>query len=329
MPGQTSTIPVADADTTLQPSALDYWDSPTDAPTVSLSGFRLVQAATNARLRIDVPIGCILVTFRAIGNLPDQALPISVYVDGVWKQALTVPIGATTLSRLGIPLDGAHHTLELVLSFQQYNTQFAGIYDVRGVGIRVIPPAPVARRIVVYGDSIAGGALASPNTQLGWVPKLRAAVSYFIAQETWSGRRLYDDGGSGLGFASHTLLADRFANLLAAATTGDIYLAIGINDVLSGPLTSGQFQTEYSDLLDKIHTRSPSAHIYCQTMLITSSSEGTAPAYRTAIVNAAGGRGYASVIDGTTLCSVGNLADGIHPNNTGHAQIATALQAVL
>lgn len=317
----------------IRPLATDYWDSPTDATTVTIAGFSVVRAATNARLKINVPVGCTSVYVRAIGNMPDLALPIGFYVDGIWNQAMFVPVGETFLHILGIQFDGTHtHTLEIWLSFLQYASQELLIYDVSGRGIKIIQPSTVVRRIATYGDSIISGGLSTPNTQLGVIARLRASTAVSFAQYSSSGWRLYDDSGTGggqLGFANHTLLAERFANLLSGATIGDVYLAIGINDVLSGPYTSAQFGTSYSDLLDKIHTRLPSAKIYCQTMLITLSSEATAIPFRAAIATAVSGRAYCTLITGTTLVSVLNLADGVHPNTAGHAEYATNLQPIL
>ncbi len=319
------------AKTSLQPTATDYRDSPTDSSTVTIAGYSVVQGAVGARLRLSTPPGCYVLQFRAIGNNPAAAVPVGVYVDGVYKQSLYVPVGETILRGLDVILDGNRHIVELWLPYQQFTIADL-VYSVTGRGIQVISSAVVTRRIAIYGDSIPCGALSDPSIQLGWPYQLRQQSNVSFALETDGGRSLWDDSGSGAGqqgFANHTLLADRLANDLIDATIGDVYIEIGVNDVPGAHFTSVQFGSEYSDLLDKIHARIPSAIIYCQTMGITTTLEGSAPAYRAAIGTAVSGRSYCILIIGPNLYSVGNLADALHPNGIGHTQAATALFPLL
>jgi hypothetical protein len=78
----------------------------------------------------------------------------------------------------------------------------------------------------------------------------------------------------------------------------------------------------------------PAATIYAQTPLLRATetangSGSTTGNYRTAISNAATGKSYVTVVDGTAIMTIASVPDGVHPDTAGHALYATAVKAQL
>jgi lysophospholipase L1-like esterase len=182
-------------------------------------------------------------------------------------------------------------------------------------------------RLLVYGDSIIQGG-ATVNNGLGtWCYQLRDDIPVII--DGWSGRHLHDD-------AETEGQRTAYAAQIVIANPSSVWLAVGINDYVNSVWTPAAFGAAYADLLDKIHAALPSAEIYAQTML-DSTSEGvnglgyTLPNYRTVISDAQSSRSaWCALVDGTAMLDPGTgLLDSVHPNAVGHASCYTYAKTVL
>lgn len=179
-------------------------------------------------------------------------------------------------------------------------------------------------KIACFGDSTTHGYTVA-NTIETWPYLLGEAKT----------RQVYNLGnGSQLSSTSDGTEADGCG---AAAIT---YM-IGFNDFAAG-VTVATFQTNIEDWITAARTTHPSAHLYIISPLYTTqdetdygrtASDRPMSDYRAAVLaaEAAAGDGNTTYIDGLTLMtnSSDRLVDGIHPNSTGAAEIATALATAI
>lgn len=185
-----------------------------------------------------------------------------------------------------------------------------------------------ASRLVVYGDSIAvGDGAGTAVQQSAWPVQVRAAYDGSVALEAWGYRSLKED------YDTDPTFADLVSRLAQHSPTS-VWLAIGTNCYALNKWAAAALGAAYAVLLDKIHTELPDCAIYAQTPILrateTANSFGdTTGDYRTAIAGACSGRAWATLVDGTSFLTTDDLADGTHPNVTGHGKIATAVLAEL
>lgn len=114
---------------------------------------------------------------------------------------------------------------------------------------------------------------------------------------------------------------------IVAANPKYIWLAIGTNDYGLNAQSAAAFGAKYAQLLDALHSALPNIPIYAQTPLVRSNESAnnfgnTTGDYRTAIGTAVSGRGWATLVDGTTILTTNDLADGVHPHLAGHLKYA-------
>lgn len=180
-----------------------------------------------------------------------------------------------------------------------------------------IASARPTNKLLLLGDSITHGFYTSKVTA-SWAYLLCGLKSVQMISEGYSSLRTVGSYGT------------------SAATGSGAYavtVALGYND-FGAQTALATFQTAYQLILTNIRAALPSAKIYVITP-IYSTSTNTIPLsdYRTYIGNAvtAVGDGNTVLIDGLTLMTNNSnrLADGIHPNDTGSAEIATALAALI
>lgn len=180
-----------------------------------------------------------------------------------------------------------------------------------------IASARPTNKLLLLGDSITHGFYASKVTA-SWAYLLCGLKSVQMISEGYSSLRTVGSYGT------------------SAATGSGAYavtVALGYND-FGAQTALATFQTAYQLILTNIRAALPSAKIYVITP-IYSTSTNTIPLsdYRTYIGNAVTAVGDVNtvLIDGLTLMTNNSnrLADGIHPNDTGSAEIATALAAII
>lgn len=233
-----------------------------------------------------------------------------------------------------VNLPAGSKTIEIINGFQHEKITEGpkGTYAV-GVSFNAaftVVAGDASPRLLIYGDSIAVGAAATGLPLTAWPQIVRNTYADSVLVEAWSARQFWDD-------ANDATARTNFANLIAAQSPAEIWLAIGYNDralITSGAhwVNEAGFAAAYGDLLDKLNAALPTAVIYAQTPIITG-SEGVGDnihKVRSAIATAQSTRGaFCTLVDGTTLVSVGNLSDGVHPTTTGQAEYAASVKTVL
>jgi len=180
-----------------------------------------------------------------------------------------------------------------------------------------IASARPTNKLLLLGDSITHGFYASKVTA-SWAYLLCGLKSVQMISEGYGSLKTVGSYGT------------------SAATGSGAYavtVALGYND-FGAQTNLATFQTAYQLILTNIRAALPSAKIYVITP-IYSTNTNTIPlsSYRTYIGNAVTAVGDVNtvLIDGLTLMTNNSnrLLDGIHPNDTGSAEIATALAAII
>jgi lysophospholipase L1-like esterase len=200
-----------------------------------------------------------------------------------------------------------------------------------GVPARVPTHQLRPRRLYVYGDSILNGSLAT-TPSLGCVELVRSVFPGVITNNSTSGRPLY--------LVANTP-AKRAALLALVVANGatEMWIGLGINDyVLSGAdqrTSLAEFTSVYPLTLDALHAGLPDLRIYVQSPIIYDGVDPngigeTVQQYRDAAQAACVGRSWCTYVDGLPIMLVADLAvDNVHPINSGHAKLATAMLAAL
>jgi len=194
--------------------------------------------------------------------------------------------------------------------------ELVNIKVVAGSAVTIASARPT-NKLLLLGDSITHGYSASKVTA-SWAYLLCGLKSVQMISEGYGSLKTVGSYGT------------------SAATGSGAYavtVALGYND-FGAQTDLATFQTAYQLILTNIRAALPSAKIYVITP-IYSTSTNTIPlsSYRTYIGNAVTAVGDVNtvLIDGLTLMTNNSnrLLDGIHPNDTGSAEIATALAAII
>lgn len=284
------------------------------------NGARLVYSTTATNVSIE--------TYNNIYAISPNETKIGVRVDGA--DFATISPGALGRVVTSLDLPAGLKTVEFINGLQSKPSSLIGTFVTNlyfNAAITKINPVTTPK-IIVYGDSIAVGGNATNPALQGWVQLVRNAYSGAVQYEAWGYRSLSSDCSTA---ANRTT----FAALLASQSPTIIWIAIGTNDYGGSAWTAANFGAAYADMLDKIHTALPSAVIYAQTPLLRTTETANAVGstlgdYRTAIATAQSTRSdYCTLVDGTALLELTDLADGLHPTTAGHAKYATAVRAVL
>jgi len=321
----------------IYPTAAQWADSVANVA-VTIGSLSLNQPNSHARLIISVPSGTTqLVAW--IGNTLISGVfsfdgSVGVYVDGVYNTSWANPstLAASVVQPFYLTLDGSAHTVELWAGYQQLGSTpltFLGtqVYAVQGAGISLVTPPSAIRRTVFYGDSICEGGASSPNQRDCYLARLRgiAPAGMAISQEGAGARALWDDSGTGSGqqgFASQALLASRLVALVAGATTREVVMVIGYNDINGHRWANdGAFAAAWGTALDAIHSADSGVHIYGVSMIDAAIDFASVRTLMAA--EAATRTGFCTYVDGTTLMASSGLSgDGTHPTSNGHQALA-------
>ncbi len=319
-------------------TAADFSDSLNDV-VVEMNGFSTVRPNACSALRLSLTAGCselkLFVNCNLVGGYDST---VGVTIDGTYSGvACTQAVGLYCLTATIDP--STAHVVEITQGWLVGGTDGHFLYAVSAIGgsMAVLPNPSVARRLVVYGDSIAIGGCAEPMSQKGWLQLLRADYPGRIAMEGSGGWSLRADTQPAYSGRGVDAIAASIAGLCFDATTCDIWDEIGYNDwlIASAGWEPAVYTETLGELYDAIHALKPGSTIYCQTQ-ITSGDETatnalghTIEVYRAAKAAAATGRAWVQVVDGTAFVEAGDLVDGIHPGTAGHAKMATAIAGVL
>lgn len=245
-------------------------------------------------------------------------------MNGIFAQQLAVGTGAwqRTTQYLGAGaktvtvMNGPQQRVApgLVGSVQQ-GTWITKVSSNTDAVTQVIPST--TGRVLVIGDSIANGFLATTIMQQGWVNLLRSNVYPLSVCVIGSG---YEGI---LHTASDSTLRAATVAKIVALNPAKLYIALGVNDWQFAWETGPIFGTDYGQLLDDIHAALPSLAIWCQSPIVKT-DEAANPTYtlgdfRTQISTVCAARVWTTYLNGATIMTTAELADGLHPNTAGHA----------
>lgn len=177
---------------------------------------------------------------------------------------------------------------------------------------------------VIYGDSIAAGGNADVPGMRAWGTLLRRDRAIAFEASGW--RRLAD----------HTHCLDEVTARIARYQPTTVWLAVGVNDYQGpDPLIGDAFTQTYAQALDFLRQRLPHATVIAQSPLVKVGESApnavgmTLDDYRHATRLATVGRPWSHYIDGSTILTVTDLADGVHPHTAGMAKYAAFARKIL
>lgn len=248
------------------------------------------------------------------------------YVDGVYDSLLS--FSADGFERFDLSLGSAGITKRVKIVAGTQSTAgggtalglfVKGAYCDPSYTLSVVTPS-ASERIILYGDSITGGANATVPMRYGYGAVLRNDYGRQIAFCAWGYRTLHSDANSA------PLLAD-LVSRLTTISADTVLILIGTNDYALNACSAATFGGYYADLLDGIHAADSARRIICVTPLVRT-SEGansfgdTTGDYRTQISTVVAARAWAELVDGSVILTTGDLSDGVHPTDAGHAKLA-------
>lgn len=250
-------------------------------------------------------------SFASLGIRVDgvERNPMVFSSDGQSTSSISLPVGTKTVD---ITVGPQNRPGSIILG------TFLRALELLGVTSYSIVNPITADRLLIYGDSISSGFTDTANKgQQSWVSLLRNAGRKTMI-EAYGYRAVKDD-------AIDDPTRTAFISRIGTYAPNAIWLAIGTNDYGLNKWSAASFGTAYASLLDDLHTALPSSLIFCQTPLVRS-SEGangfgnTLTDYRSQITTVCAARPWATLIDGTAIIALSDLADGIHPSTAGHAK---------
>ena len=198
---------------------------------------------------------------------------------------------------------------------------------------KVLPVSLPTHRLVMVGDSITIG---DNGGTAGGDPLRDSALATLRRCGVW------ETAPVGRGYAGWKDWADEPRKLVEqiifaadASDTNVIWIALGTNDYGINLQIPSAVQTQVAVVLKMIRKALPNAIIYVQTPLIRSTETANAlgytlATYRTAISSGVTDSGVtATTVNGSTMLTVGDLQDGVHPSSLGHVKWAIAVQAAI
>jgi lysophospholipase L1-like esterase len=172
-----------------------------------------------------------------------------------------------------------------------------------------------SQKLLIYGDSIAGGgAIVSPPLN-AWTSLFRNNTNLDLTVYAYGWRNLqYDVANVGISTMTNNILK---------VSPNIIYLAIGTNDYGLNRQSANNFGIQYGQLIDSVHSSLPNATIYAQTPLNRSTETAntfgnTLQDYRDQIISVVVSRSYVKLVNGTQILSTSDMDDGLHPNFAGN-----------
>jgi len=228
-------------------------------------------------------------------------------------------------------LSAGNHTLRV--SYRVVAGSYHGDAVFQGLvldsGARTVAIAQPPKLVEFIGDSITVGTTSSKNalTAYGWLTGEKLGAAH--TQVAVGGACLVSAADGCIG------MADRFLRVNFGATdaywdfnryqASAVVINLGTNDTSHG-VSTATFQSTYTSLLRTIRAKYPNAAIFALQTFIKRYAAQTQAAVAT--VTAAGERNtYFVPTDG--WIPSGGLSDSVHPNDAGHAAIATRLAPII
>lgn len=281
-------------------------------PLVFNDAYEHCAPGSRVRFRSDAAALTVSLFFNNLNTLAAYNDVIQVYVDGVLNQEIDQTNNRTAYSysialSFGTP---GFRTIEVILPYGAGVDFVAVVQDPIYLLLPCLPRPAV--RMMCIGDSITHGFNAGGVGQ-SWPFLLARSKGWELVNMGYGSSR-----------TEHHMAGDN-----AGAIDPDvIVILLGYND-FGAQTPIATFKTYYGTLLDNL-LGATAAKIYAITPLWGSATNTiTLPQYRTAIgeVVAAKASSRVSVLDGLPLAtnSTTSFPDGIHPNDTGSAQVASSL----
>lgn len=191
-------------------------------------------------------------------------------------------------------------------------------------------PIASAKRLIIIGDSIAAGNLATNMLYQGWTSRVRQQYAGTTVVDAYGGRSFFTDGNT-------TALQKSFAQYIAHSKPSDVWVALGINDYVNAQWTAAAFGTAYAAWLDFLHTASPNTRVFCQSPIVKNGGVGangagsTLQQYRDQISTVATDPTrvawcyYDDGLGGFYPASGDISGDNIHPTTDGHGKYGQAV----
>lgn len=209
----------------------------------------------------------------------------------------------------------AYRTIEVVCPYCA-SVDFTGV-DIESTAVITSAAARPSTRLACGGDSITHG-FTTTDESVAWHYLLGVSKGWETVNLGYGGRQCTATDGTAL------------ANLSPNVAT---YL-MGYND-FNYQNALATFKANYKSFINNFRAVSPSVKLYCITPLWTSTVKAIPiDSYRQQIRDALTelGNPLNVLVEGTTL-TVGGAgsfnADGIHPNDTGAAKIASSLSSLI
>lgn len=189
-------------------------------------------------------------------------------------------------------------------------------------------------RIMPLGDSITRGLTGDPTREgyRGPLFDLFGSANQdidFIGQ--FSGGNFPDPQHQGVSGRTATELDSLASGIANQFRPEVVLLMIGTNDVLREPSAASTVPNEIVSIINKFHAVDPDTFVLVAELPVLSASTGADVPARLAATNAAIGNavlglesaGRAVSFVDTSSITLADLTDGIHPNPTGYAKLAS------
>jgi lysophospholipase L1-like esterase len=283
-------------------------------PTNDGQGLEWVNPGARVRFNTDAVHSIVRLRYTNLSR-PDLFQGVgAVLVDGALYQQFN---GSAAVVDVAVALTFGSvvmRTVEVVMPYGA-SVDFLGLSLPTGA---LVAPAPVrsAVRYVAGGDSITHGYYTSAEVH-SWSWKLGKAKGWQCINHGYGGRQCVAADGT----------------TLAGLAPSVVSYLIGYND-FGAQLPLATFKANYTAFVNAFRAGAPAVKLYCITPIYTTSvSPLTIEQYRQQIRDAltALANPLNVLVEGLTLMTntADRLLDGIHPNDTGAAEIATNLAAVI
>jgi lysophospholipase L1-like esterase len=250
---------------------------------------------------------------------------VELQIDGVAEPLITLPADSVFGWRtLATGLDaGTDHTFTLT----DCDKSAAGTYYLDALmavgGAWASTGVSPLDGLACYGDSITAAA-GVPDSSLGWVKLAADALGMTPYNRGISGSTVSGGGG--------TTGAVRTADVTAISPAPtQLVILYGTNDLLG--FTLAQFKAAYASMLSDIRAGLPITRIRCLRPLSRLDiSDATIDGYYAKIVEAVAEMGDAGVTAHDTtgwIDTATDLADDVHPDESGNVKIAARVVALL
>jgi len=260
-------------------------------------------------------------------NTFPQWSQIAIIIDGVYWSFES--FSDETLHEITLP--SGNKTIELIEGLTSKPTTIIGTFltDVilDSTKFTKINETTVSEKLLFLGNSITVGANATiPSTQ-GYAQLFKYENSKQIGILGYGYGKVKDFGETQQ--KRDDVVADIVEMFSNVTTTKKLIISLGTNDGALDGTTGTTLRPWYDALLDDINAADSSIQIYCITPIIRSSDGALYDGIRSEITASANARAYSTPIDGKSILTTGDLADGVHPTVAGHKKYKDAVELVI